>query len=47
MQLKIWKKVLEDGVPNDSKFLMIGTVRGEDDQKIVDNIQREAKELGI
>jgi hypothetical protein len=39
MQLRIWKKVLEDkNVPEDSKFLMIGTVRGDDDQKIVDNI---------
>jgi hypothetical protein len=34
-------------MPEDSKFLMIGTVRGDEDQKIVDNILKEAKELGI
>lgn len=34
-------------VPKNSKFIMIGTVRGDDDQMIVDNIKKKARELGI
>ncbi len=36
-QLEVFKKVLEDNnTPTDSKLIMIGTVRGPDDQEIVD-----------
>lgn len=42
MQLEIWKNVLNDErIPNDCKFIMIGTVRGADDQMIVDNIKKK------
>lgn len=35
MQLRIWKKVLPK-IPKGSKFWLLGTVRDEDDQRIVD-----------
>ena len=48
LQLRVWKSVLSDPrVPQDSKFLMIGTVRGEEDQKIVDDLRTMAKDLKI
>ena len=34
-------------VPKDAKFVMIGAVRGPDDQKIVDDLTKMAKDLGI
>ena len=47
-QLEIWKKVLEDkNIPSDSKLIMIGTVRGPDDQEIVDNLKQKAKDLKL
>jgi hypothetical protein len=44
MQLRIWKKVLHK-IPQGSKFLLIGTVRDEDDQRIVDELKDLAKRL--
>jgi hypothetical protein len=45
-QLEIWKNVLEDHkTPYDSKLILIGTVRGPDDQEIVDNLKQKAKDL--
>ena len=39
-QLEVWKKVLEDNnTPSDSKLIMIGTVRGPDDEEIVDELK--------
>jgi hypothetical protein len=38
MQLRIWKKVLPR-IPKGSKFWLIGTVRDEDDQRIVDELK--------
>jgi alpha-1,2-mannosyltransferase len=35
MQLRIWKKILPK-IPRDSKFWLLGTVRDEDDQRILD-----------
>lgn len=47
LQLEIWKDVLDQGVPEDSHFTMIGTVRGPSDQAIVDDLDSYAKSLGI
>jgi len=48
LQLKIWKKVLENpNCPKDAKFVMIGTCRGKDDDKIVSDLRLEALKLGI
>jgi alpha-1,2-mannosyltransferase len=46
MQLRIWKKVLPR-IPRGSKFWLIGTVRDEDDQRIVDQLKDLAKSLQI
>ena len=46
MQLRIWKKVLPK-IPQGSKFWLIGTVRDEDDQRIVDELKDLAKRLQI
>ena len=32
-------------VPKNSKFIMIGTVRGDDDQMIVDNIKKKSQRI--
>jgi len=34
-------------IPPDAKYIMIGTVRGPDDEKIVQDLKDKAKELGI
>lgn len=34
-------------MPSDAKFIMIGTCRGPDDEKIVSDLKVSAKELGI
>lgn len=34
-------------MPKDAKFIMIGAVRGPDDEKIVDDLKKQAKDLGI
>jgi len=48
LQLNIWAQILKDEkVPKDAKFVLIGTVRGADDQKIVDDLHKRARELGI
>lgn len=48
LQLKIWKQCLENpDFPKDAHFKLIGTVRGPDDQKIVDDLKVLAKELKI
>jgi hypothetical protein len=44
MQLRIWKRVLPK-IPQGSKFWLIGTVRDEDDQRIVDELKDLAKRL--
>jgi alpha-1,2-mannosyltransferase len=36
-----------EGLPKDSHFTMIGTVRGPSDQAIVDDLEKYATELGI
>ena len=46
LQLKIWKKI-QHKIPKDSKFWLLGTVRDEDDQRIVDNLKDLAKQLEI
>jgi alpha-1,2-mannosyltransferase len=48
LQLKIWKRVLESpNCPKDAKFVMIGTCRGPDDEKIVSDLKSQALKLGI
>jgi len=48
LQLQVWAKILEDDkVPKDAKLTMIGTVRGADDEKIVDELKSKARDLGI
>ena len=34
-------------MPKDAKFILIGTVRGDDDQRIVDDLKKQAKNLKI
>lgn len=46
MQLKIWKNLLPR-LPKDSKFWLIGTVRDENDQGILDGLKEAARTLGI
>lgn len=48
LQLRVWSNVLKNyDVPKDAKFVMMGAVRGPADQKIVDDLKKQAKELGI
>lgn len=48
LQLRIWAQILKDEkVPKDAKFILIGTVRGADDQKIVDDLHNRARDLNI
>jgi len=48
LQLRIWAQILKDDkVPKDAKFILIGTVRGADDQKIVDDLHNRARDLNI
>ena len=46
MQLRIWKKILPK-IPRDSKFWLLGTVRDEDDQRILEQLKDLAKKLDI
>ena len=46
MQLTIWKSAI-DYLPKDSKFILIGTCRGSEDEEIVDNLKKMAKDLNI
>jgi len=46
MQLRVWKKVLPK-IPTGSKFWLLGTVRDEDDQRILDSLKDLARKLGI
>jgi hypothetical protein len=46
LQLRVWKKALEY-LPKDSKFIMMGTCRGIDDEKIVSDLQQLAIDLKI
>jgi alpha-1,2-mannosyltransferase len=50
MQLKIFKAMIDDKdyhLPDDTTFVMIGTVRGPDDQILVNDLKKLAFELGI
>lgn len=48
LQLQVWAKVLENkSIPKDAKLVMIGAVRGDADQKIVDQLKSQARDLGI
>lgn len=47
-QLEIWKAVLEDPeIPDDATLVMVGSCRDETDEKLVSNILKKAKDLGI
>jgi alpha-1,2-mannosyltransferase len=46
MQLRIWADALKK-IPANSKFYMIGSVRGPDDERIVEELKDLAKKLGI
>lgn len=46
MQLRMWKRVL-NSIPRDAEFWLLGTVRDEDDQRIVDELKDMTKRLGI
>jgi alpha-1,2-mannosyltransferase len=46
MQLRMWKRLLPR-LPKDAKFWLVGTVRDENDQGILDGLKEQARELGI
>jgi len=46
LQLRVWASVLPS-LPADSKFFLIGSVRDEDDKRIVEGLRDLAKKLGI
>lgn len=46
LQLRVWKKVLPF-LASDAKFILVGSVRDQDDQRIVDSLKVLARDLGI
>ena len=46
LQLRVWASVLPT-LPSDAKFYLIGSVRDEDDKRIVEALKDLAKRLGI
>ena len=46
LQLRVWARVLPK-LPLDAKFILMGSVRDQDDQRIVDELKKQARELGI
>jgi alpha-1,2-mannosyltransferase len=46
MQLRMWKRIVKV-LPKGAEFWLLGTVRDEDDQQIVEGLKRQAKQLGI
>lgn len=46
MQLRMWKRLLPR-LPKDAKFWLVGTVRDENDQGILDGLKEQASVLGI
>ena len=46
MQLRVWASVVKS-LPEGSKFLLVGSVRDPDDQRIVDELKFIVKEFKI
>ena len=42
----MWKRIVR-ALPKGAKFWLLGTVRDEDDQQIVEGLKRQAQQLGI
>jgi glycosyltransferase involved in cell wall biosynthesis len=41
LQLRVWRKILPK-IPVNAKFILVGSVRDAEDQKIVDALKRKA-----
>jgi alpha-1,2-mannosyltransferase len=46
LQLRVWKNALPR-IPRDAHFVLVGSVRDKDDQRIVDELKQLARNLGI
>ena len=46
LQLRVWARVLPQ-LPEDAVFILVGSVRDPDDQRIVDDLKGLAIKLGI
>jgi alpha-1,2-mannosyltransferase len=46
LQLRVWARVVPK-LPDDAVFMIVGSVRDPDDQRIVDELRKLADELGI
>ena len=46
LQLRVWQRVLPR-LPADARFCLVGSVRDEDDQRILEGLKQLARDLGI